>query len=205
MPDNLAICRWLEQTSVGASVRQSLWLFPAIETVHLLGMAALLGTIVAFDLRLMGLVMRREPVSVLSRRLLPWAWAGFAVQVATGALLFTSEAVKMYANPAFRLKMLLIALAGLHALIFHFTSHRSIAAWDERRLLPAGARIAGFVSILLWIGVVPPAAGSVLFDPLATLRASSLLFLLCKTDGDYLAQTVIHRLSPGMEIIASSV
>jgi hypothetical protein len=154
MPDMLAVCKWLEETSIGASVRQSLWLFPAIETVHLLGMAALLGTIVAFDLRLMGLAMRREPVSMLSRRLLPWAWVGFAAQVATGALLFASEAVKMYANPAFRLKMLLIALAGVHALIFHFTAHRSVSVWDESRVLPAGARIAGLVSILLWIGVV---------------------------------------------------
>jgi hypothetical protein len=154
MPDIVAVCKWLEQTSIGASVRQSLWLFPAIETVHLLGMAALLGTIVAFDLRLMGLVMRREPVSVLSRRLLPWAWAAFTVQVATGASLFLSEAVKMYANPAFRLKMLLIALAGVHALIFHFAARRNLSAWNESRLLRAGARVAGLVSILLWIGVV---------------------------------------------------
>lgn len=154
MPDALAVCRWLEQTSIGASVRQSLWLFPAIETVHLLGMAALLGTVAAFDLRLMGLAMCREPVSSLSRRLLPWTWTGFAVQVATGVLLFSSEAVRMYANPAFRLKMLLIALAGVHAVIFHFTARRSVSVWDESRLLPAGARAAGLLSILLWIGVV---------------------------------------------------
>jgi hypothetical protein len=150
----LAICKWLEQTSVGASVRESLWLFPAIETVHLLGMAALTGTITVFDLRLLGWTMRRERVSALGARLLPWAWAGFAVQVVTGALLFSSEAIKVYTNPAFRVKMLLILLVGVHALIFHTTIYRNVATWDDSAVLPVGARVAGCISILSWIGVV---------------------------------------------------
>jgi len=154
MPDMLSFCKWLEQTSLGASVRESLWLFPAIETLHLLGMAALVGTIAVFDLRLLGWVMRRERVSELAGRLLPWTWAAFAVQVVTGTLLFMSEAVKVYANPAFRLKMLLIFLAGLQALIFHRTAYRNMAAWDDSGVLPVGVKIAGFVSMVLWIGVV---------------------------------------------------
>ena len=92
MPGLLAWCKWLEQTSVGANVRQSLWLFPAIETVHLLGMAALLAAIGAFDLRLIGVVLRDQSLSGLSARLLPWAWVAFAVQVVSGGLLFSSEA-----------------------------------------------------------------------------------------------------------------
>jgi hypothetical protein len=150
----LAFCRWLEQTPAGASVRQSLWLFPAIETLHLLGMAALVATITILDLRLLGCAMRRTPVSELAHRLLPWAWAGFAVQVLTGGLLFSSEAVRMIANPAFRVKMLLIAAAGLQALIFHVAARRRMAAWDERNALPVAARFAGLASILIWVGVV---------------------------------------------------
>jgi hypothetical protein len=150
----LALCRWLEQTSVGAGVRESLWLFPAIETVHLLGMAALVGTVGVFDLRLLGWTLRRERVSELGRRLLPWIWAGFAVQVVTGVLLFSSEAVKVYTNPAFRLKMLLIFLAGVHALVFHWTIYRNVASWDDSEGLPIGAKAAGFVSIVLWVGIV---------------------------------------------------
>lgn len=150
----LALCKWLEQTPVGAAIRESLWLFPAIETLHLFGMAALVATVSVFDLRLLGWMKRRERVSELARRLLPWIWAGFAVQVVTGALLFSSEAVKVYTNPAFRLKMLLIFLAGLHALIFHWTVYRDVAAWDDTGILPVGAKVAGFVSILLWLGVV---------------------------------------------------
>jgi hypothetical protein len=154
MPDMLALCRWLEQTSVGAGIRESLWLFPAIETVHLLGMAALVGTVGVFDLRLLGRTLRRERVSELGRRLLPWTSGAFAVQVVTGVLLFSSEAVKVYTNPAFRLKMLLIFLAGVHALVFHWTVYRNVASWDDGAVLPVGAKVAGLVSILLWIGVV---------------------------------------------------
>ena len=150
----LAFCKWLEQTSIGASVRQSLWLFPAIETVHLLGMAALLATIGAFDLRLAGLILRGERISGLARRLIPWAWAGFVVQVITGALLFSSEATHMVVNPAFRVKMILLLLAGGHALVFHLTAHRTMPVWDEKTLPPAAVRIAGWISLALWIGVV---------------------------------------------------
>jgi hypothetical protein len=154
MPDVPALCKWLEQTAVAAAVRESLWLFPAIETVHLLGMAALLATVSAFDLRLLGWALHRHPVSELARRLFPWAWAGFTLQVVTGTLLFSSEAVKVYANPAFRVKMLLILLAGMHALIFHLTVYRDVTNWDNSRVLPVKAKVAGSVSILLWIGVV---------------------------------------------------
>lgn len=150
----LALCKWLEHTSVGASVRESVWLFPAIETAHLLGMTVLVATIGAFDLRLLGWLLCRERVSELGRRLLPWVWAAFALQVLTGTLLFSSEAIKIYTNPAFRLKMLLILLAGIQALIFHRTVYRGIPKWDESGVLPAGAKLVGFVSLVLWVGVV---------------------------------------------------
>jgi hypothetical protein len=149
-----AFCGWLEQSPIGAAVRQSLWLFPAIETVHLLGMTVLVGTVAAFDLRLLGWALQRTRISDLARRLLPWTWVGFGLQVMTGALLFSSEAAKMYVNPAFRLKMLLICLAGMQALIFQLVARRNLAAWDERETVPAPARIGGLISILLWIGVV---------------------------------------------------
>jgi hypothetical protein len=150
----LEFCEWLEQTSVAVSVRQSLWLFPVLECLHLLGMTALLGVIGTFDLRLLGWVMRREPLAALARKLLPWAWAGFAAQVVTGGLLFASEAVKLSTNPAFRIKLLLIGMAGANALIFHAMNRHALTAWDERRTLPVRAKLAGLVSLLLWAGVV---------------------------------------------------
>ena len=154
MPNLLAFCKWLEQTSVGSGVRESLWLFAALETVHLLGMAALVGTATVFDLRLLGWMMRRERVSTLAQRLLPWSWVSFAVQVVTGTLLFSAEATKVYDNPAFRLKMLLLLLAGAHALIFQWVVYRDVVTWDDSPVLPVGAKVAGSISILLWLGIV---------------------------------------------------
>ncbi len=150
----LAISKWLEQTPIGASVRQSLWLFPAIETLHLLGMAVLLAAVGIIDLRLMGAILRGQSIAGLARRVLPWAWSAFALQVITGGLLFSSEAVHMIRNPAFRVKMALIVLSGAHALIFHFIARRRVDQWDIESKPRPGLRISGAASLALWIGVV---------------------------------------------------
>lgn len=150
----LEFCQWLDQTSVGAAIRQSLWLFPAIETVHLLGMAALVGTITVLDLRLLGWAMPQRKVSQVAARLIRWAWFAFGLQVVTGGLLFSSEAVKIYGNPAFRLKMFLLLLAGAQALIFQTVVSRKLPAWDERPSPPVMAKAMGLMSILLWLGIV---------------------------------------------------
>jgi len=139
---------------VGSVIRQSLWLFPAIETVHLLGMAALVGTITVLDLRLLGWAMPQRRVSEVTVRLLPWAWLGFGVQIVTGVLLFSSEAVKIYGNPAFRLKMLFLLLAGIQSLVFQTVVSRKLHAWDDRPAPPVMARVMGMISILLWIAIV---------------------------------------------------
>src|SRR5215469_14399905 len=98
-----AICQWLEQTGVGKSVRESLWQFPVIETVHIFGIILLVGATSILDLRLMGLTFREEPVSKLAERFIPWALAGFIIQITTGLLLFSSEATKMYSNLGFEI------------------------------------------------------------------------------------------------------
>lgn len=125
-----------------------------IESVHLLGMTALLGTIGALDLRLLGWALTRESVFHLARRLLPFAWAAFGVQVLTGFLLFSSEAVKLSTNPAFRWKLLLLFLAGLHALLFQRILARDAERWNRNGSPPLRVRVAGLVSLLLWTGVV---------------------------------------------------
>jgi hypothetical protein len=149
-----AICQWLEQTSLGTAIRESLWLFPIIETVHIFGIVLLVGATSILDLRLMGLTFRDEPVSKLAERFLPWAWAGFLIQVTTGLLLFSSEATKMYGNIGFDIKMLLIAVAGINAVVFHSIAYQSVGKWDNDPVAPLGARAAGLISILLWFGIV---------------------------------------------------
>src|SRR4051812_19077471 len=105
MPDLFAWCRWLEATSPAALMRDSTWMFPAVETVHLIGIVLLVGSTSVLDLRLLGLTLRGTSVSNLTDRVLPWAWVGFVIQILTGLLLFASEATKTYPNVVFRLKM----------------------------------------------------------------------------------------------------
>lgn len=148
------ICQWLEQTSVGAAIRDSLWLFPVIETVHIFGIILLVGATSILDLRLMGLTFRDESVSKIAGRFIPWALAGFVIQVTTGSLLFCSEATKMADNLGFQIKMVLILIAGINALVFHSVAYQSVGKWDYDPVGPLSARAAGLVSILLWFGIV---------------------------------------------------
>jgi hypothetical protein len=154
MPIFFALCHWLEHTAMGTAVRESTWLFPTIETVHIFGIILLVGSTSILDLRLMGWAFREDSVSKLARRYLPWAWAGFVIQVVTGFLLFSSEATKMYENPSFQMKMLLIVLAGVNAFVFHTLAYRKVATWDNATVAPLSARCAGCFSILLWFGIV---------------------------------------------------
>lgn len=149
-----AFCQWLENSSWATAIHQSLWLFPMLETAHLFGIISLVGATSALDMRLIGLTMKGEPVSRLAGRLLPWAWAGLTIQVVTGFCLFASEATRCFENKAFRVKMVMLVLAGLNALIFHQTVYRRVTIWDEAPATPVGAKLAGCCSILLWFGIV---------------------------------------------------
>jgi hypothetical protein len=162
--DILGICAWIEKTPIAAVMRNSSWLFDITETTHTLGIVLVAGTIMLVDLRLLGFGLRREPVSEVIGRIVPWTLSGFCFMFLTGSWLFASEARKLYHSPAFRIKILLLALAGLNALIFHLTVYRDAAAWDEMKVLPARARLAGLLSLLLWICII--AAGrSIAYGP----------------------------------------
>lgn len=114
----------------------------------------LVGATSTLDLRLLGLAMKSEPVSKLSRQMLTWTWAAFGVMVVTGFVMFASEAVRCWENTAFRWKMTMLLLAGVNALIFHTTSYRRLAKWDTSDRTPLGAKVAGVFSIVLWFGIV---------------------------------------------------
>jgi hypothetical protein len=150
----IEFCKWLQHTSVGVAVAESDWLFPAIETVHIWGIILLVGTTGVLDLRLLGFILTKQRVSELHDRLIRWTWTGFAIMFITGSLMFASEATKMYTNGAFRFKMLLILIAGLNALVFEGTAFRNVAKWDDAPATPIGAKVAGCVSLLAWVGVI---------------------------------------------------
>jgi hypothetical protein len=147
---------WLETlrgTALSTALRESQWLYPAVETAHLLGLATLVGSAAAFDLRLLG-VSRHLPVTATARHLLRCAWGGFATAAASGALLFAAEPVDTAANPAFRVKLVLLAVAGLNAARFHVGPFRTVGGWDRGVPAPRSARIAAAVSLAAWAGVV---------------------------------------------------
>lgn len=149
-----AFCQWLENTALGTSVRESIWEFPVIETVHLVGIILLVGSSSILDLRLMGLAFKEERVSILTHRIVPWSWTGLVVEVVTGFLLFASQATRMSQNRAFQLKMMLLLLAGVNVLVFHSLACRSVGTWEEDVIPPISARLAGSLSLLLWFAIV---------------------------------------------------
>ena len=150
----LNICTWLEATPVGILVRESLWGFQIVVALHLLALAFSVGTLVWFDLRLLGVSMRGFRVSEVYRRLAPWMLTGFATMLVTGTMLFIAFATRAYDNVFFRIKLAAMLLAGVNALMFHFITERQIAGWDESPSPPFGAKLAGGISMLAWTVVV---------------------------------------------------
>jgi uncharacterized membrane protein len=150
----LSVCEWLQNLPWASGVKHSAWQFPVIESTHSLALSVMLWPAAILDLRLLGLVMRRRPVSQVAAQFLPWVWTGFAVMILSGAVLFASEAVKCYNSPFFRTKLVLISVAGLNALVFHKTVFRGVHSWDKDAPTPWRAKVAGACSLLIWVGVV---------------------------------------------------
>jgi hypothetical protein len=144
---------WLKETAFGTEVRESLWLYPAFEVVHLMGIALLVGSIAMAGFRLMGM-SRQLPVTLTARHLLPWTWIGFATVVVSGLALFSGFATDYYVNTAFRIKVLLIVLAGINATLFHFRVYKNVAAWNENMPSPTAAKLFASISIILWFSII---------------------------------------------------
>ena len=123
-------------------------------TSLVLALGLSVGTLVWFDLRLVGWIMPDQPISKFHRQIMPWAVLGFALMFLSGGLLFWANALKAYTSLYFRLKVLFLVLAGSNAVAFEFATKRSIQNWDSSPVLPRKVRVAGFLSILLWIAVI---------------------------------------------------
>jgi len=144
----------LYATSLAAEIRENEFAFPAIETVHVLAITLVVGSIAVLDLRLLGWASRDRPVSRLSADVLPVTWTAFGFAVLSGFLLFASNAPKYLENPYFRAKLALLALAGLNMLVYQFLVSRDLAAWDAVGATPRAPRVAAGLSLLFWTGVV---------------------------------------------------
>jgi hypothetical protein len=135
-------------------LHESRYAYDLIESVHVWTLCLFFGLTVMFDLRLLGWVMREVPVSEVARRLLPWTTIGFVVMVISGTLLFSAIPLRSYQNIFFRAKMLMLLLAGVNVWIFHSGIYRRVEKWDFASVPPRAARVAGALSLVLWIAIV---------------------------------------------------
>src|SRR5712692_11107617 len=139
----LPLFQWCEASTVGRAIRLSPWAFAVIESVHLLGLAAIGGAVLLVDLRLLGLGLQRRPVAQLARDAQPWLVGSLVVMLSTGVALFMSESIKCYYSTPFRVKMTSLLLA----IVFTFTVRRSVTMADETRARPLWQKLVALVSL----------------------------------------------------------
>jgi len=144
---------WLQNLSLPTQIRESAWMFPTIETLHVFALVLVIGSIMTVDLRLLGIANRDRPFSHLAAEMLPWTWVAFVVAAIAGSLMFSSKAVVYFGNIPFRLKMCCLVLAGINMLVFHWMGTRHLAMWDHSKP-PRSAKFAGGASLLLWTVIV---------------------------------------------------
>lgn len=149
----LESARWLQVTNFSLAIAESDWMFQALETVHVLAITLVVGSIAMVDLRLLGYFARERSVTELTREALPWTWIAFVCALISGAMLFASKAVAYYENWPFRFKLLFLGLAGVNMLFFHYNTYRSVGTWNVGRA-PVSARCAGALSLLVWVAIV---------------------------------------------------
>jgi hypothetical protein len=149
MSSLLPIFKWFDDSWVGKGISATNWLFPAIEAVHIVALALLCGAILILNLRLLGLTLPRKPIRQLSIELGPWVLSSLIIILATGLMLFASEAMKAYFSNPFRVKMVLL----FAAIAFHYTIYGKVTHASESQIRPVWNKVAAAVSLILWFGV----------------------------------------------------
>jgi hypothetical protein len=143
----------LQTSGIALGIRDSLYWFPTLEAVHVVALSIVFGTIMIVDLRVLGVASTQRIFRRVSGDALKWTWLAFAVAVVTGGLMFASNAVVYFENTSFRIKMVLIALAGFNMIAFHITEGDS-DGWHRHRPAPGIARFCAILSLVLWVGVI---------------------------------------------------
>jgi hypothetical protein len=149
-----AMLEWLQSTGVAIQIRDGLYTFPVLESVHVVGLALVFGTIAILDLRLLGVASTNRAVSRIMADLLKWTWAAFAITALTGGLMFSTNAVVYFHNTWFRAKMILLVLAAVNMAVFELTARKTMPQWDTQRSTPPIARAVATISLIIWVGVI---------------------------------------------------
>ena len=150
----LAFCEWLAATGGSIALHESMYMYPIVESSHVLALTLFVGFAVILDLRLLGLILKQAPVSQVVDRLLPWTIGGFIVMNVTGILLFYAIPIRTYQSIFFRAKVIFLILAGLNVWLFHSRIYQRIAEWDHAIITPRAARRAGVASLILWGAII---------------------------------------------------
>jgi len=141
--------KWVNNTGISKAISDSIWLFPAIEAVHIVALALLFGAALALYLRVLGVMLRTIPTPRLARELAPWTFCSLMVILISGVLLFSAEAVKLFHSEPFKLKVELLILA----IIFHYTLGRKVLSVEDGRISPLLSKAVAVIGIVLWLSV----------------------------------------------------
>lgn len=152
--DFAALIHEIEASVIGEWMRGSLKAMPFVEATHVLAAATVFGSVLVVDLRLLGLLDIKRTFTRISTEMLPLTWTAFGIAVITGALMFAANAHTYVINTAFRLKLVALICAGINMIVFERVTKRSVNSWDSGVPSPRAARIAGVLSILLWVAVI---------------------------------------------------
>jgi hypothetical protein len=150
LPTDSPFAEWCWSLPLSVAIRSAPWPFPLLEIFHIAGLVLVFGTVLIVDLRLLGVVLRREPGWQVSGDLMRWAWLGFGVQLLTGPLLFIANSRKFYDSVFFCSKLVLLVLA----IAFHFLVVRRVSESVDAGVSPFRGRLAGGVSLALWAAVI---------------------------------------------------
>ena len=153
-PEAPTLWEKIQTTGLGTYVSESTWAFPTLETLHVIFLVTVLGTVFVVDLRMLGWTSNKFAVTAVAKDTLPWTWGAFVGAAITGTLLWISKAPDYMHNPYFLLKMATMALAGLNMMYFHFMTWRTVEHWDRDATMPQAVKVAAALSIILWFGVV---------------------------------------------------
>lgn len=149
-----AVLKSIEATKFASTVRDSIWMFPIIESIHVISFTIVVGTIAIVDLRLLGLASVQRSFRRISSDIMKWTWSAFILAVATGLMMFTTNARVYYHNPFFRTKMILLVIAGLNVAVFELTAGRTSDSWDRASSAPRIGKVVGVLSLALWISII---------------------------------------------------
>ncbi len=145
---------WLQATALATRIRDSLFVFPLIESIHVIGLTLVFGTIAVIDLRLLGVASTGRSFQQMASDIMKWTWATFALTALTGSLMFITNAAVYYDNFFFRTKIALLVLAGINMLAFELTARRTIHRWDQAPAAPPAGKVVATLSLVLWVSII---------------------------------------------------